>query len=767
MARHSKVFSRLILGVSIMALWLAGASLPAQDVATQAPSLKWIPADAACYNVLLRNREQCEIIFKSKAWAKLTSLPFYQLAKQEFDKNWAKDDNPIRKWYAQPGSAAIVDFLVELGSDEVFAYAGKNSADFVNVIQAVSQATVNSVFTQAIKKVQEGPNAKPSPEEAARDVLRALDAQGDKVKFPDLVIGFRLSKTKPADAAKKLDDLAQNLSNILKKGPPQAQNVLKKLKVNGQNVHALVLDGELVPWALIPFGKIEEKPGEFNKLIAHLKARKLTITLSVRDNYVLATIGEGTAGLEALGKAPLLIDRVELKPLAKAAGKRVTMINYISKDFLTAVAAPNDVNAMMAGVNQLLDQADLPAGQTARIKKDVKDCLTDLKRMSPVIGAQLTVENLTKDGTESYHYNWTTNHGLDGSKPLTLLEHMGGNPLAFVVSNTPVKIANYETCVKWLKVGHEYFEELALPQIPPEGRKVYKQVMKEVAPLLARLDKATGKMLLPSLDGQSGIVLDAKLLSKQWQKEMPKSATALPAPELAVIIGLKDADLFRKAIGEYKDVINELIGVIGKMAPGGAPPELKINDPQAHKGKNGTLYSYPIPDIAGLDKQIVPTAGLSKKVIAFTLSETHANRLLEKTPLQEKDGLVIDAKKPLAMAAYLDWPGVVDAVKPWVDYAFTRYERGDMKPGRVAPFKPAPKKFEEKGPGIQSRERDRERIQAVAFQGPANNPMAMIKEHVEAALQILKVFRGFTSVTYIENNAIVTHTRAVFKDLEK
>ena len=787
MARKSKFFSRLILGLLITsAAWLSAAPLCAQDLAQQAPSLKLIPADAAAYNVMLRNREQIEIVLKSKAWAKLTSLPFVQMGKQEFmkgfNKEWENSDNPVPQWFKNPANAEILQFLIELGSDEIFFFAAKNNGDFVNLIQSLVSANQMAGLARLIK---EGPAGQQRPEDMIRTLLTVLDAQGDKLKFPDLVVGFKFSKSKPADVAKKLDNLMQEATNFAKGAPPPFNNLLKKLQVNGNDVHALVLDGQLVPWDDIPFNSIEEQPGQFNKLIARLKAMKLTLTLSVRDNFLLVTIGEGTAGLQSLGQGKLLVDRDEFKPVAKVADRqRVTTLNYISKDFLTAVAGAYDLDKMMKSVNDLLKETDLPAGQQARIKKDVKDCLTDLKRLSPEVGAQLGVSFLTDTGVESYHYNWTKNHGLDSTKPLTLLEHVGGNPLAFSVSRTPIQIENYNLLVKWLKVGFDYFEELALPHFPPEGRQVYKDTMKQVMPLLVRLDKATGTMLLPSLDGQSGLIVDAKLSSKQWHMEMPKTETALPGPELAVIIGLRDSALFAKAMVEYRDIINGFIEVIAKMSPNGLPPEIKISNPQAHINKNGFLYSYPIPEKIGLDKQILPTAGLSDKLIAFTLSEAHANRLLEKKPLQAKDGLTIDATKPLASATYFDWAGFVDAATPWVNFAVDKIEqeqkrRGDFQPApfKVEPFKPGEKEFKDKSsdkkPEINFQndkgQLNQREFQEIAFQekGPANKEFAAIRAQVDAVLQILKVCRGFTSITYIEDDVIVTHTRTIFKDLDK
>jgi hypothetical protein len=292
--------------------------------------------------------------------------------------------------------------------------------------------------------------------------------------------------------------------------------------------------------------------------------------------------------------------------------------------------------------------------------------------------------------------------------------------VAFLVGRSKASVEDYNVLVKWLKRAHEHFEDLGLPQIPDEPRKMYEQFMKKARPLFARLDKATGQMLLPSLDGQDGLVLDAKLKSRHWHVEMPVADKDLPLPELALLMGVKDAALFRKAFQEYRAVINELIEVVRDLAPPGIP-EFKIPEPQTHKVPAGTLYSYPLPDAAGVDRQLVPTAGLSDKLAAFTLSQDHAVRLLTKTPLKVKEGpLAGAAKKQLAMAGYFDWAGFVDAAAPWFEYALA--------------------------------------------QGGVGND---VLEQVQAAVEILKVLRSHAAVTYLEQGAVVTHSETVIRDLEK
>lgn len=186
---------------------------------------------------------------------------------------------------------------------------------------------------------------------------------------------------------------------------------------------------------------------------------------------------------------------------------------------------------------------------------------------------------------------------------------MGSQPLGFAVSRERGSSdADYELCVRAITLAHDYFEELALPQLPEGVRQTYQDFMKEARPLFARLNRATGKLLLPALDGQAGIVLDVKWKSKQWHQAMPATDRDLPLPEIAVVLGVQDAAKLRQAFQEYRAVYNGLVDVIAKLAPGDFP-DIKLPAPKTKKVQAGTLYSYSLPDALGLDPQVAPTGG--------------------------------------------------------------------------------------------------------------------------------------------------------------
>src|SRR5690606_27563431 len=101
---------------------------------------------------------------------------------------------------------------------------------------------------------------------------------------------------------------------------------------------------------------------------------------------------------------------------------------------------------------------------------------------------------LTDRGVEGYTHDWTENKYYDGSRPLSLLDHVGGNPLLAYVARGKYSPEQYELVRKWAKKSFGYFEEFAVPQMDAEGQETFKK-MKEIGmPLVARVDKATSEM---------------------------------------------------------------------------------------------------------------------------------------------------------------------------------------------------------------------------------------------------------------------------------
>src|SRR5262249_46347699 len=167
----------------------------------------------------------------------------------------------------------------------------------------------------------------------------------------------------------------------------------------------------------------------------------------------------------------------------------------------------------------------------------------------------------------------------------------------------------------------------------------------------------------------------------QWHKAMPATEKAMPMLELAIVMSVKDPELLKKAATEYRNIFNELfVGLRGIVPESEKMPEIKIPEAQTEKVKAGTLYSIPLPSEAQVDPQVMPTAGLSDKVCALTLTKAHAERLLTATPLKLDGGPLADPKRKLAKAVYMSCPAFIDLAEPWIEFG-VKASAGNLAPG--------------------------------------------------------------------------------------
>jgi len=160
------------------------------------------------------------------------------------------------------------------------------------------------------------------------------------------------------------------------------------------------------------------------------------------------------------------------------------------------------------------------------------------------------------------------------------------------------------------------------------------------------------------------------------------------------------------------------------------PSTVKLPEPEVKTIEVGKLFLFHLPADWKVDPQVVPTAGLSSKVGVLALSSGHAERLLASKPLKVEGGPLADTKRPLAGASYFSMPAFVDAITPWVMFGL-----------RQAPL-------EKLAPGGGDEKTARENV----------------LKQVRTVLDVLKVFRVSTSVSYVEDGVLITHSETVVRD---
>ena len=189
-------------------------------------------------------------------------------------------------------------------------------------------------------------------------------------------------------------------------------------------------------------------------------------------------------------------------------------------------------------------------------------------------------------------------------------------------------------------------------------------------------------------------------------------------------------------MNEYLAVAQAVADKIKEVNPGSFPADYRVPDPKTREVSGGTVYSYELPADAGLDPQIQPAAGLSKIVAVISLSPKQAERILEQSPLQSE---LIASRKNLGSALVFDFAGLVDAVRPGWSMA------SSITPSAVSPGEDVTEKLKEL----------------------ENNPQVkFVLGDIRTGAEILKCFRGSTSITYLENGVTVTKSVTRIEDLK-
>jgi hypothetical protein len=722
---------RVFVFVATLTLALVGSPPSrAADFDKLDSAIKDIPADASFYYSLMRNREQVEAVLSSKAWAKLMSLPALAHVKQLAQDKANPVAGPLQQfqeWAKDPENRQLGELLLDMVSHEIFVYGGSNVTDVSNTFGQVMSAAQMEGFRQAMDEEFTGGKAKPVDDtKAARIILSELVKKPEALAVPEIILGFKV--TKPEVAVAQLKRLEKVLPMVAEQFP-DLKDRLQWIKVGDNEFLSLTIDSKIMKFDEQMIRQYEEKPGEYDAVVKRIQDLKITISLGVRGKHMLLAIAESTAAIAKLGKGKRLIDTPELKPLAKYSDQRITDIAYASKAFRsrtgTSVFFNFDWPKLSAVVLESKQFASQKPEAQERIRKDLTAFSKEMQAGEPKGGASLAFTFLSSRGKEGYAYDWSEHPGLDGAKPLSILDHVGGDPLIVAAGRSKYDSQAWPGLVRWAKVGFGYFEEYGVPAMKPEEQKQYQDVMKGALPLLKRFDEITGKMFLPSLaDGQSALVIDAKLASKQWHNKLPPSPTPIVVPEIALVIGVSDAAQLQKAMGEYRTLVNEGLALIREKSPNDKIPITEIPAPENRKIKGGTIFFYPLPEPLGLDKQLLPNAGVNEKVAVLTLSEGHSERLLTATPLKANGGPLADLKRPLAGAVFVNYAGLVDLLAGWAEAAAVFVpDQGDVK-------------------------------------------VADVLAQARIVFDVLKVFRSHSSATYFQEGALVTHSEVVIADLK-
>ena len=743
---------RIALGLALGSFCVTTAS-PAISAEPAAKSLAMVPENASLYVASLRNAEQVERFVDSNFWKQIRQ---WELIEQLQAQVMMQLKQPGGGWQqyseftSHPENQQLIQVLKEMVSEEVFWYG---NAEMVTTINLGEKITNTLRYGPMLHQLQAAPNELSEDQYVQKIILDELAANQEDIAVPGFVFGFKVQN---ADAAKtQLQRLEAYLRVMLENVPElmPIRDSFRRVQIAGSDFLTLSLKGELLPWHEIPFAELAETPGQYDALRKKISELTVVISLGLRDGFVLLSVGPSTAALVKMGQGASLLDNEKLAPLKAVGSQRFTNIGFVSQAFANSTSMnPQDVDEFVKLAHQFLPEVPgMDPKQKDQLRKDIEALAADLRRYIPRPGAGLAFAYLNERGLETWSYDWTENLFLDGSKPLTLLKHLGSDPLFAVVGRGQNHAETYNILAKWFRKWRTYFEQFALPNLSAQDRQNYREFGALFFPLFSQINEINRTLLIPALaDGQLGLVLAGNEKMKRWTTQLPPTVEPIALPTPALLLGVSEASLLEKSLAQYRTTLNTALQRGHQMDPAQFP-SLQIPPAKSSRALvDGTVgYYYPLPEQLGVQKNVAPNIAIGPQLAVLSLLPKQTKDCVTTRPLAISTGPLADQERPLAAATYINFSKTIEMMVPWANEAIRNY---------VATQARGPK-----DPATEESEGPRNRKPSGEDDSARARPLL---KYVQEAARFLDVLQHFTSVTYIEEGAIVTHGEFAYEDLK-
>lgn len=704
---------------SLTLLLMLMTSLSAPLLAWELPddsSLTFVPRDTAVYASSFQLVEQWQTFANSRAFAKLKSLPLVQASLNQVKNEWEtnQDFAALRTFLNQAENQELLRVMWDAVAQECFVYGNDQYGTLIGALNSMSN-DINLAQLQAMV-------ASRDPSQATKEAaLKMLEDHPELLRVPSTLIGFRI-RNKPA-VEKQLVRLESLLQTVIAQQAPALQDHFSRKTLGNSEYLTLEVDGTLVPWKQL-FEGADLDEATANKIENQLRETTASISIGIRGSYLLIAVSSDNSLLSELGNGDRLIDRKEMAPLRSYFSKNIYGIGFVSGEFLRKVSNyDHQIDQLHSIVKAALPAIPIIGDDVKTdIAQDADTFFAEMKTLQVKPGSVAAIHFGTPNAVDTVTYNWTQYETLDDSKPLTILEHVGGDPIGFYVARSKQSEKTEKFVRTWVVKLGQYIDRIGVPMMDDEQRDLYENVKENMLPLLVRLDVANREYWKPAFaDGQMALVLDSKQFSRQWHISMPPAEEAVPLPELTVAWGVSDAAKVREGTAEYFDVLQAAIVRMSEIMPDTVPP-IQIGAPRTKDTDAGNIYYYMIPPFLGLDPLIAPNAGLSENLLAISLVPRATQRILAAQSAQ-KGGVLASPDQPeMATAWQFKMNRFVQWARPWVKYG----------------------------------------MQLAASEGVQDPEIAT---QISAVMDVLECIRTSSGYAYFKDGALFSHARTEFQDL--
>lgn len=727
-------------------------------------SLDFVPESASFYWSLMNNKTKINAILKSRAFTELAETRAAKALLNTFTEGfeegfWKELDDEssqeLSDWLKTDNASDLLELCRQIASNEVFVYGDEHWSSMISGLYKAYGRAFQAGFAEGLA----GDDV--DEEQIARMVMEAFQNELSDVEIPTVVFGGAVDDHDLALASvNRLHELIEK--EVLEKSDPDTEffrQSYRRIENDKGLLLVLEISGNEIPWE-----EIEQENEADAEIIDGLAEwfgdKTLVVSLGVVDRFIVFGTAPTTKVFEELGSEKRLIDSEKLKPLHQFRDKELSSIAYASSEFISSLSDTENLGMyfenMFKGIRKASNDFDGNEALADLLETDVAEFGAELQQFIPKVGAYLDFSFITSEGIEGYSYNWSENLVFDDSKPLTILNHVGGNPAFVFAARSKQNMSEYDFMVKWGKRCFEHIEAFGPDAIEDvEERERFESVLAQIRPILVALENTTRNKLIPALaDGQSALILDFKTAKDSWHAMMPPAETEIPFPALAVVVSLSDSGLFKDAMRDYFSFAQQFADMLKDFPETEIPEDYEIPRPDSNPLGDGTQYSYPVLADAGFDGDIVLNLSLNDEIAVFSFLPQQSKRLMAKTPL-ELEGPLADSERNLMFALHYDNVATVEAFEKWGMYIVELWF-GLPRNEDFFLFQFKQLQDEEDEAPVDEVLRDDE----LSDLGPGD-----FIELANKSLNLFKCFRSYTAAGYMEDGAQVTHYLFRFKDI--
>lgn len=630
-------------------------------------SLRLAERDCDLYVAALHLNEQWRALQKSPLYTEMMQTDFGRRAMEKFHREWDARRGPIgqlRAGLTNPNIKSWMALLQDMVSEELFLYADGQTSSAVEGINELAQDLTDAILED--------------PQTGGDQFLAELSRDRfDDIPVPLVALGFKIRDTE--GLLSRLDEI----EGLVRFGLGQSDEFselaegLERVEDSRGTRLAWTLESDMFPWELLPQGQMDQRQEQLlEKVRSLLAGRQICLTFGQLDDFLVLAISEDSIDLLRLGSSDSLLDNPHLAPVVRHGPDGLASVSYMSDDYADANYRTQFEGFFSRNFGNQLAVVEANGGELPEYMEPAFDDLewldAQIAKHVPPFKGQMAYASLTDSGSRSWMFDRTEHVMLDTKQGLPVLEHLGSKPMGFLAMRLAYHPEYFATLREIASKLRTYLEGMARDEeSPAEGLQPAAEKILTAWPKLEAAADLWEKNFLPAMkDGQHAWVLQSgNLVSRQFHPQMPIATQELTIPEMALITGVNDRDLFKAGVKEALKLAEEAVDQAREEGDADIPEDFRLPHPSRRSGGPGETFQIDLPSEASLTLNVAVQATFEGSFLYAGYSPALKDSLIPAKPLAVMDDF-FRTPQTLASAAYLDFERIVLSGVPWLQYAF-------------------------------------------------------------------------------------------------